>query len=283
MQYGPTMRVGIDVSQHQLSWDDLIGRVRFAEEAGFDGAWVFDHFTPLYGEPGGPCFEAYTLLAALAAATSRIRLGVLVTGVTYRHPSVLAAEAITVDHVSGGRLELSLGAAWFEDEHDRLGVPFPPTPERAERLEEAIRVVRALMTTDGATVEGRHYQVRDATLRPRPVQQPHPPLWVGAGGEKRTIPIAARHADVWHSFGSVETLRAKAAVLDAHATEAGRDPAGIVRATNLSLSEPWGEVRATAEVLAQAGFSYVVASWPDEGRGRMEEFTEGLLPELAAL
>ncbi|MDQ6948810.1 MAG: TIGR03560 family F420-dependent LLM class oxidoreductase [Actinomycetota bacterium] len=276
------MRIGIDVAQHQLGWEELVGRVRFAEEAGFDGAWLFDHFKPMFGDAEGPCFEAYTALAALAATTTRIRLGVLVTGVTYRHPSVFAAEAITIDHVSGGRLELSLGAAWFEEEHTELGVPFPPTAERADRLEEAIEVVKALMTTDGATVEGRHYHLHDATLRPRPVQQPHPPLWIGAGGHQRTIPIAARHADVWHSFGSVETLTAKAAVLDTHARRAGRDPGDIVRATSLSLSEPWDEVRATAAELADAGFSYLVASWPDQGRPRVEEFVERVLPDLEA-
>ncbi len=274
------MRVGIDLAQHQLGWDELLARGRFAEELGFDGAWVFDHFKALYGDPGGPCFEAYTLLGALGAATTRIRLGALVTGVTYRHPSILAAEAVTVDHVSGGRLELSLGASWYEDEHVELGIPFPPTGERVERLEEGLVVLKALLTTDGATVEGRHYQLRDATYRPRPVQQPHPPIWVGAGGERRTIPIAARHADVWHAFGSVDALRRKSQVLDEHARKAGRDPAQIARATNLSLSEPWSTVRATALAVREAGFTYVVASWPEQGRARVEEFAERLLPEL---
>ncbi|HEX2274364.1 MAG TPA: TIGR03560 family F420-dependent LLM class oxidoreductase [Acidimicrobiales bacterium] len=274
------MRVGIDLAQHQLGWDELVARARFAEELAFDGAWVFDHFKPLYGDPGGPCFEAYTLLGALAAATSRIRLGALVTGVTYRHPSLLATEAVTVDHVSGGRLELSLGAAWYGDEHRELGIPFPPTGERVERLEEALLVVKALLTTDGATFDGRHYQLRDATYRPRPVQQPHPPIWVGAGGERRTIPVAARHADVWHSFGSLNALRRKAQVLDDHARRAGRDPAEITRATHLSLSEPWATVRATALGLMDAGFTYLVASWPREGRQRVEEFAERVLPEL---
>jgi F420-dependent oxidoreductase-like protein len=274
------MRIGVDIAQHHLSWDDLVERVRFAEDAGFDGAWVFDHFTPLYGDARGPCLEAYTLLAALAARTSRIRLGALVTGITYRHPSILATEAITVDHVSGGRLELAVGAAWFGDEHAEMGIPFPPTAERADRLEEAIAVLRALMTTDGATFEGRHYQLRGATYRPRPVQQPHPPIWVGAGGRRRTIPIAARHADAWHSFGSVDVLREKAAVLDDHARRAGREPAEILRSTNLSLSEPWDEVRTTALRLADAGFTYLIASWPAEGRSRLEEFVDRILPEL---
>lgn len=276
------MRVGIDLSQHQLEWDELLARARFAEEAGFDGAWVFDHFTALYGDPGGPCMEAYTLLAALAAATTRIRLGALVTGVTYRHPSLLATEAVTVDHVSGGRLELSLGAGWLEQEHIELGIPFPPTGERVERLEEALEVVKALMTTDGATFEGRHYHLRNAAYRPRPVQQPHPPIWIGAGGVRRTIPIAARHADVWHSFGSVDELRRKADVLDEHARRAGRDPREIGRATNLSLSEPWEHVRATALGLRDAGFTYLVASWPEEGRSRVEEFVDRLVPELTS-
>jgi F420-dependent oxidoreductase-like protein len=274
------VRVGIDLAQHQLGWDELASRARFAEDLGFDGAWVFDHFKALYGDPRGPCFEAYTLLAALAAVTNRIRLGVLVTGVTYRHPSILAAEAVTVDHVSGGRLELSLGASWYEDEHVELGVPFPPTGERVERLEDALVVLKALLTTDGATVEGGHYQLRDATYRPRPVQRPHPPIWVGAGGERRTIPIAARHADVWHAFGSVDALRRKSRVLEEHARRAGRDPADIGRATNLSLSEAWSTVRSTALAVQEAGFTYLVASWPEQGRARVEEFADRILPEL---
>jgi F420-dependent oxidoreductase-like protein len=276
------MRIGLDVAQHHLTWEEVLERVRFAEDAGFDGAWVFDHFTPLYGASTGPCLEAYTLLAALAARTTRIRLGALVTGITYRHPSILATEAVTVDQVSGGRLELAVGAAWLEEEHAQLGIPFPPTAERADRLEEAIAVLRALMTTDQATFEGRHYQLRGATYRPRPVQQPHPPIWVGAGGRRRTIPIAARHADAWHSFGSVDVLRAKAGVLDEHARRAGRDPAEILRSTNLSLSEPWDEVRSTALRLADAGFTHLIASWPAEGRPRLQEFVDGVLPELAA-
>ena len=145
------MRFGLDVSQHQLQWPQILERVRYAEQAGFDGAWVFDHFKPLYGDPGGPCMEAYTLMSALAASTERIRLGALVTGVTYRHPSILATEAATIDQVSSGRLELSLGAAWFEQEHRELGIPFPPTRERFERLEEALQVIRLLLTEDGAT------------------------------------------------------------------------------------------------------------------------------------
>ena len=276
------MRIGIDVSQHQLQWPELLRRVRFAEDAGFDGAWVFDHFTALYGPAGGPCLEAWTLLAALAAATERIRLGALVTGVTYRHPSVLATEAVTVDHVSGGRLELGMGAAWFAGEHHALGIDFPSAAERADRLEEAIVVMKALMTRNGATFDGRHYRLRNARYEPKPVQRPHPPLWVGAGGTRRTIPIAARHADVWHGFGSAAEIRRKSAVLDDHARKAGRDPAEIARSTNLSLSEPWDEVRASALALRDVGVSYLVASWPGDGESRVAEFVARVVPELVA-
>jgi len=274
------MRIGLDVAQHQLEWAELLDRVRLAEEAGFDGAWVFDHFKPLYGDPNGPCLEGWTLMAALAVATSRIRIGPLVTGMTYRHPSVLAAEAVTVDHLSNGRLELAVGAAWFDAEHRMLGIPFPPTRERAERLEEGIQVMRLLMTEDRATFRGRRFSLDGATYRPRPVQRPHPPIWVGARGERLIIPIAARQADVWHANDSIEALRRKSAILDRHAEAAGRDPGSILRASDLSLSEPWDEVRHRAEQLREMGFGYVVAQWPSEGRRRLDHFIENLLPDL---
>lgn len=274
------MRVGVDVSQHRLSWSELLERVSFAEDAGFDGAWAFDHFMALYGEGPGPCLEGWTLLAGLAAATTRIRLGTLVTGVTYRHPSVLAAQAVTVDHVSGGRLELALGAAWYEEEHRSLGIDFPPTGERIDRLEEALEVIRLLMTTDDASFAGHHYRLENATYLPRPVQRPHPPIWIGASGARRTLPLAGRKADVWHSFGGPEDMARKWDVVREHAERAGRDPSAISRATNLSLSEPWDAVRRTAERHRDAGISYVVCSWPAEGRSRLEEFVDLVMPGL---
>jgi F420-dependent oxidoreductase-like protein len=272
--------LGLDVAQHQLDWPELLRRVRFAEDAGFDGAWVFDHFKPLYGDRSGPCMEGWTLLAALAASTERIRLGTLVTGVTYRHPSILAAEAVTVDQVSRGRLELAVGAAWFDGEHRELGIPFPPVRERTERLEEAVEVIRLLMTEEDATFQGRHYRLEGAAYHPRPVQHPHPPIWIGASGERRTIPIAARHADAWHCFGSVTGLRRKTAVLDRAAEAASRDPASILRASDLSISEPWDEVRQRVEGLAELGFAYAVVSWPSEGLRRLEEFIDKVMPDL---
>jgi F420-dependent oxidoreductase-like protein len=277
------MRLGLDVAQHHLTWDELRARVRRAEELGFDGAWVFDHFTALYGDPFGPCLEGWTLLAGLAAVTERIRLGTLVTGITYRHPSLLAAEAITVDQLSHGRLELAVGAAWHAAEHRRLGWDFPPARERVERLDEVIEVLRLLMTTDGATFPGRYYHLEDAFLHPRPVQQPHPPVWVGGIGRQLMLPLIARKADVWHGFGSVADLRERSLLIDEHAARAGRDPCEIMRATSLSISEQWSAVGRRAEELAQAGFGYVTVDWPREGLERLEEFARDVMPGIAAL
>src|SRR3954469_23146264 len=140
------MRFGLDIAQQRMSWDELVRRVRFAEDLGFDGAWGFDHFQPMYGEGPGETFEGMTTLAALTGVTSRIRLGLLVTGVTYRHPSVLAAEALTIDHASHGRLELSLGAAWFAREREAFGIPSPPAGRRFDLLEDALEIITRLST-----------------------------------------------------------------------------------------------------------------------------------------
>jgi F420-dependent oxidoreductase-like protein len=274
------MRFGLDVSQHQLTWDEILSRTLFAEEAGFDGAWVFDHFKPLYSDPGGPCLEGWTLLAALAAATSKIRLGPLVTGITYRHPSILAAEAVTVDHVSQGRIEFAVGAAWFDGEHRELGIEFPSNGQRIRRLDEAIDVVRLLMTQDNASYDGRYYKLDHASYNPKPVQKPHPPLWVGASGERKMLPLVGRQADAWHAFGGLRDLERKSRIVDEHAEKAGRDPSGILRATELSLSEPWDEVRSKIEALDKLGFGYLTVSYPSEGQGRLEEFVSQVLPDF---
>lgn len=276
------MRFGLDVSQHQLEWPEIVRRVRFAEDAGFDGVWVFDHFKPLYGSPGGPCLEGWTLLAALAAETDRVRLGTLVTGVTYRHPSVLTAEAVTIDHVSGGRVEFAIGAAWYDGEHKELGIDFPRNSERARRLDEAIEVFKLLTTTDGASFDGKYYKLDNATYNPKPVQKPHPPVWVGASGEQLMLPIVGRQADAWHAFGSVDALKRKARIVDEHAESAGRDPSSILRATGLSLSEPWDEVRATIDALDAAGFSYLTVSFPSEGQARLDEFVAEVMPAFTS-
>ncbi len=271
------MQLGLDVAQQRMPWAELVSRVQFAEELGFEGIWGFDHFQPMYGEGPGECFEGNTTLAALSGVTSRVRLGLLVTGMTYRHPAVFAAEAITIDHASGGRLELSCGAAWFDREHAELGIPFPSTKERVDAFEEAVQVVRGLLTTDSFTFEGRHFHVRDATLRPRPVQQPHPPIWIGAHGEQRMMPIAARYADVWHCFGPPAYLADKSARISVLAEAAGRDPGAIRRAASLSIEADLDGVARLVDDWAAAGFDYLVCGWPGEGRSLVERFARRML------
>ena len=273
------MRFGLDVAQHQLTWDEILGRTRLAEEAGFEGAWVFDHFTALYADPDGPCLEGWTLLAALGAATERIRLGTLVTGMTHRHPSLLATEVVTVDHVSDGRVECAVGAAWNVDEHRELGFGFPSVRERAERLEEGVKVLRLLMSGERVSFDGWHYRLQDALYRPAPVQRPHPPIWIGASGRELMLPIVGRQADVWHTWGG--RYAEKWEVVRRAAEEAGRDPATIARASSLSISEPWDEVRRAFDSHVANGVTYLVIDWPSEGRARLERFLERVMPELS--
>jgi F420-dependent oxidoreductase-like protein len=182
---------------------------------------------PIYGDPDGPCFEGVTLMAAMAAHTSRVRVGMLVTGVTYRHPAVAANMAATIDHISGGRAEYGVGAAWFEKEHNQYGIPFPRIGVRMDMLDEACRVMRGLWTEERFSFEGKHYQLKDAQMDPKPVQE-HLPLVIGGSGEKRTLRIVAEHGDVWNTFfGEPDGFRHKLDVLSRHCADVGRDPADI--------------------------------------------------------
>ena len=274
------MRFGLDVAQQRMPWEEVVRRVQLAEELGFDGAWGFDHFQPMYGEGPGEAFEGMTTLAALAGVTSRIRLGLLVTGMTYRHPSVFAAQAMTVDHASQGRLELSFGAAWYDKEHHELGIPFPATPDRFDLLEDALEIAQRLFTGEVVSYDGRVVSLRDAQLRPKPVQDPHPPVWIGGNGPKRTLPLVARYADVWHAFGTPGSLAEASARIDELAEAAGRDPASIVRAGSLSLDD-LDTARKHAAKWRDAGYGYLVCGWPGAGAAQVEAFARDVLPDFA--
>jgi alkanesulfonate monooxygenase SsuD/methylene tetrahydromethanopterin reductase-like flavin-dependent oxidoreductase (luciferase family) len=273
------MRLGIDVAQQRLEFGEIVDRVRFGEELGFDGAWGFDHFRPMYGRGPGNCFEGMTTLAALAGRTNRIRLGLLVAGVTYRHPSILAAEAVTIDHASNGRLELGVGAAWYEAEHRQLGLDFPPVGERFDRLEDQLEIFVRLFTGDVVSYQGNQVSLDEAQLLPMPVQRPGPPIWIGGSGPKRTLPLVAKFGDMWHTDTLADYGQLSARVDDL-ATAAGRDPTAIGRAASLSLSAPWDEVRRNAETRRNLGIDYLVCSWPSEGRRRVEEFWTKVAPDL---
>ena len=200
-----------------------------AENSGFDSLWVMDHFhqIPAIGSDDEPMLEPYTLLAALAPWTRTARLGALVTGVTYRNPALLAKTVTTLDVVSGGRAVLGIGAAWFEAEHVAYGYDFPPVGERMRRLEDAVQICRAMFSGGPATVSGTRHWVSGALNRPRPITPGGPPILVGGGGERRTLQIAARHADACNIFGDPAGVRHKLDVLEAHCEQAGRDPAEI--------------------------------------------------------
>src|SRR5262245_28648041 len=273
------MRFGLDVAQQRMPWDEVVSRVQFAEGLGFDGAWGFDHFQPMYGEGPGEAFDGMTTLAALAGVTSRIRLGLLVAGVTYRHPSVFATQALTVDHASHGRLELSFGAAWFVKEHYELGIPFPPTRERFALLEDALEIVTRLYTGEVVSYEGHVVSLRDAQLRPTPVQQPHPPIWIGGSGPRRTMPLVARYADAWHSFGTPNSLRPAFERIDRLAGEVGRDPSDILRAGSLSLDDP-AAAREHGRKWRDAGYGYLVCGWPGAGDASVEQFARDVMPDF---
>ncbi len=222
------IRFGIHSGQQ---YSDLGGYVRLwqrAEELGLEWASVFDHFLPIFADPDGPCFEGTTLLASMATRTSSIRCAILVAGNTYRHPAVLANLGATIDHVSGGRLELGLGGGWFELEHDQYGIPFPPVRERLERLREAATIVKSLWTEERTTFEGRYYTLKGARCEPKPLQEPHPPLWIGGAGERVLLRIVAESADGWNTFlGPEDEYRRKLNALARHCADVGRDPGEI--------------------------------------------------------
>ncbi len=267
------------MAQQRVPWDEVIGRVRFAEDLGFDGAWGFDHLQPMYGEGPGETFEGMATLAALTGVTSRIRLGLLVSGVTYRHPSVFAAQALTIDHASHGRLDLSLGAAWYEKEHLELGIPFPPTSERFDLLQDALEIAIRLFTGEVVSYDGKVVSLHDAQLRPLPVQQPHPPIWIGGNGPRRTLPLVARYADVWHAWGTPNSLRELNETLDRLAREAGRDPSSIRRASSLSLDD-LATARKHAAKWQEAGYDYLICGWPGAGRSQVEQFAREVMPDF---
>src|SRR5689334_357507 len=199
-------------------FDRVVEFATTAENAGFSSLWVMDHFyqLPALGGDDQPMLEAYTLLGALAASTSRAQLGTLVTGVTYRNPAMLAKIITTLDVISKGRAILGIGAAWHDIEHDGLGFAFPPVKERMDRLEEAVQICRAMFRGDHATFEGRYYSIKDARNLPRPIQPGGPKIMIGGSGEKRTLKLVAQYADQCNITGDADMVRHKIKVIHEH-------------------------------------------------------------------
>ena len=288
---------GIKPPQQSIDVDTLRKVWATVDDSGFDSCWVFDHFAPMGRVRTGDVFEAWTMLAAMAQATSRVRIGTLVTGNVYRHPGVLAKMAVTVDHLSGGRLDLGFGAGGDAYADAMLGIPIRPPGERIDRLDEACQVLKLLWTESSATFDGRHYQLIDATSDPKPVQRPHPPIWIGSSGERRGLRVVAQHADGWinaqflrtvtddPSGEDVAELRRLAGVLDRHCADIGRDPASIRRAVQFPLSDDADDAVRTAERYVRAGFSDVIFMIRRLGAAAAgaTDAAAALLPRLRAL
>lgn len=218
-------------------FDRVVEMAVAGEESGFASLWVMDHLyqLPALGGPEKPMLEAYTTLGAIGARTSRLKLGALVGGVTYRNPALVAKQATTLDVITKGRAILGIGAAWYDVEHEGLGFDFPPVRERMERLEEAVQILRAMFQEEAPSFDGRHYRIKEARNVPRPVQEGGPPIMIGGGGERRTLRIVAKHADICNLFGDPDTIRHKLDVLRGHCEEVGRNYDVIVKSRLATL------------------------------------------------
>jgi alkanesulfonate monooxygenase SsuD/methylene tetrahydromethanopterin reductase-like flavin-dependent oxidoreductase (luciferase family) len=282
---------GLKTSQQFTTVDVLRQVWALADDGGFDSCWVFDHFASMGPDRTGDIFEAWTLLAAMAEVTRRLRIGCLVTGVTNRHPAVLAKMAVTVDHLSAGRLNLGIGAGGDEYVDTMFGLPpLSPPRERVERLAEACQVIKALWTEPATTFTGRHYRMENAVASPKPVQQPRPPISIASNGERRGLRIVAEHADVWITAGlpgheNPAELERLSHVLDRHCEAIGRDPATIRRLVQFWLPEDADEALRTTEVYVRAGFTDLVLAPYVRGSDAIgaAEAAVKLLPRLRTL
>jgi len=248
------VRFAFKTANQNTTWADILAVWREADDIElFESGWIFDHFYPIVGDPAGPCLEGWAALAALAQATSRLRLGTLVTGIHYRHPAVLANMAATIDIISGGRLELGIGAGWNELESGAYGIELGTRRERSDRFEEACQVLVSLLSQDVTTFSGKYYQLSEARNEPKGPQQPHPPIVIGGSGEQRTLRTTAKYAQHWNwtGGGTPADFAHKRDVLYAHCAEIGRDPKEITLSSHVNLAD--GDVAAAAARVAELG------------------------------
>ena len=249
------MRFAFKTAPAHTNWDDMLDVWRAADDIElFESGWLFDHFYPIHSDSTGPCLEGWVTLTALAQATRRLRLGTLVTGIHYRHPAVLANMAATLDIISGGRLEVGIGAGWNEEESGAYGIPLGTPKERSDRFEEACEVVIGLLSDETASFEGTFYELAGARCNPKPIQRPHPPICIGGNGEQRTLRTAARFAQHWNFLGgTVEEFARKRDVLHQHCEDLGRDPGEILLSSHVRFEGDPAATAAAAAALAEAG------------------------------
>ena len=275
------LRFGLVVGQ-RASFSEMVRRAEETEAFGFDSFMVVDHFYGLF-DVMEPTHEAYTMLAALAPYTRHVRLGVMVCGNTYRNPAFLLKQAVTVDHISGGRVDFGVGAGWLEREHEAYGFPFPPAGERVERFAEALEIWDLMQQAERTTYDGRYYQLLDAPFEPKPLQQPRLPLLIGASGP-RMLRLTARHADIWNARGMPDEAAAGNEKLDEFCREIGRAPDEIVRsispsATFLESKEAFAK---WTEAYRAVGFTDFQIPWPrdDAQYNVLQQVVADVLPGL---
>ena len=259
--------------------EKLRGLVARAENGGFDSFWVMDHFhqIPNVGQLQEPMLEGWTTQSVVAGFSSRIKLGTLVTGIVYRHPSVLAKVGATLDVLSKGRLIMGIGAAWNVDEATAYGIPFPPVKERMRRLEEAVQIIRRMWTEEKASFNGKFYQIRDAYCNPKPIQKPHPPIMIGGSGERRTLKIVAKYGDACNLFGSAETVKKKLEVLRKHCDSVGRDYQSITKSRlgRVVIDKNREEVMEAVKGMPEERLrEYAIYGTPEEVRRQVEAFRD---------
>ena len=267
MTAGKRLSFGIKTVQQRTTYEDMLRVWQEADSLpSIEHAWLFDHFMPLRGDCTDPCLEGWTLLAAFAALTKRLRLGLTVSSNTYRHPAVLANMAATVDIISGGRLDFGIGAGVGEENHETehyaYGIPLYTPGERIRRLGEACELIKRMWTEVAPSFRGQYYEIKDAYCEPKPVQKPYPPFVIGGVGEKLLLRVVAEHADIWNfTGGGAESFSRKAGILDQYCADIGRDPEEITRSTQVRVNpDDMGEARGRMESYIQAGMTHLILS-----------------------
>ena len=277
------MRFAFKTAPQHTTWPGMLDVWRAADDIDvFESGWTFDHFYPIVGDSAGSCLEGWITLTALAQATRRVRLGTLVTGIHYRHPAVLANMAATLDIVSGGRLEIGIGAGWNQEESGAYGIVLGSPRERSDRFEEACEVITGLLTQELTTFSGQYYQLNEARCEPKLVQQPHPPICIGGSGEKRTLRTAARFAQHWNFVGGpvAQFSRAKD-VLHQHCADLGRDPAEILLSSHVGYTGDAAETAASVAALGEAGVELAIVHIGPPHSAAMPEPLATAMAELA--
>ncbi len=277
---------GIKTAPQHTTYDAMLAVWREADAIPvFEHAWLFDHFNPINSDVNGPCFEGWTLLAAYAAQTERLRVGLMVVGNTYRHPAVLAHMAATVDVLSRGRLDLGLGAGWNEYEHTSMGIPLYTPGERIRRLGEACELIKLLYTRPTVDYDGRYYQLKEARCEPKPIQKPYPPFVIGGGGEQLTLRVVAQHADVWNfSGGPVETFTRKVGILRDHCAAVGRNSAEITLSVQVPVDyDSLPETVQAVQRYVDAGATHLILNLrPPYPAGIVRRLADEVVPAVRA-